>query len=119
MGLVPIESMACGTPVLTYGRQGPASTVVNGVTGWLVDTPGQMIAKALEIWHRGESGLSSDACVRQSRLFSSRRMVEELVDWIKEACPVKPARRETLSPPFLSGPMSGAPPDAELVSTGA
>jgi len=34
-GYIPVESMACGTPVLTYNKQGPSETVINGVTGWL------------------------------------------------------------------------------------
>jgi glycosyltransferase involved in cell wall biosynthesis len=88
MGLVPIESMACGTPVLTYGRQGPASTVLPNATGWLVDTPEQMVAKATEIWHRGTTGISKEACILRARQFSGIRMVDELVDWIEGACPV-------------------------------
>jgi len=88
MGLVPIESMACGTPVLTYGRQGPATTVVNNSTGWLVNTPDEMVAKATTIWRRGETGLSPEACVRRAQIFSGKRMVSELSSWIEGACPV-------------------------------
>lgn len=88
MGLVPIESMACGTPVLTYGRQGPAATVVHNATGWLVDTPDEMVAKATNIWRQGETGLSSDACVLRAQTFSGKRMVNELASWIEGACPV-------------------------------
>jgi len=90
MGLVPIESMACGTPVLTYGRQGPASTVVHNSTGWLVDTPGEMVSKATEIWRRGDTGISQDACVLQAQNFSGLRMVDELASWIEGACPLDP-----------------------------
>jgi glycosyltransferase involved in cell wall biosynthesis len=32
-GLVPIEAMAMGTPVIAYGEGGALETVVNGVTG--------------------------------------------------------------------------------------
>lgn len=88
MGLIPIESMACGTPVLTYGRQGPATTVVNNSTGWLVNTPDEMVAKATNIWRRGDTGLCPDACVPRARSFSGRRMVDELASWIEGACPV-------------------------------
>lgn len=82
MGLVPIESMACGTPVLTYNRQGPASTVIDGVTGWLVETPEELVQKAIEIWRRGETGISPTACIRRAGEFSVGRSVDELRGWI-------------------------------------
>jgi glycosyltransferase involved in cell wall biosynthesis len=82
MGLVPIESMACGTPVLTYNRQGPASTVVDGETGWLVNSPGEMVAKAVELWHRDDLGISREACVRRAEEFTVQRSVQDLLWWI-------------------------------------
>lgn len=88
LGLVPIESMACGTPVLTYGRQGPATTVVNGSTGWLVGGPDEMVSKAAEIWRRGETGISRDACVLRAQNFTGKHMVDELANWIEGSCPV-------------------------------
>lgn len=91
MGLVPIESMACGTPVLTYGRQGPACTVVDGSTGWLVATPDKMVSKAVEIWRRGDTGIFPDACVRRAQCFSGERMRDELADWIEGTYPLDPA----------------------------
>ena len=32
-GIVVVEAMACGTPVLAFGRGGAAETVIDGVTG--------------------------------------------------------------------------------------
>lgn len=32
-GIVPVEAMACGRPVIAYGKGGVAETVVDGVTG--------------------------------------------------------------------------------------
>jgi glycosyltransferase involved in cell wall biosynthesis len=37
-GIAPVESMACGRPVVALGRGGATETVVHGVTGWLVET---------------------------------------------------------------------------------
>lgn len=85
MGLVPIESMACGTPVLTYNRQGPASTVQNGKTGWLVDGPEQMVSRAIELWKRGTNGMRPEACIRRAQEFTVRRSVEELIAWIEQS----------------------------------
>lgn len=81
LGFVPIESMACGTPVLTFNRQGPASTVVDGRTGWLVGTPAELVAKAAEIWRRGDTGIPPADCVLRAREFSPRRSVAALLHW--------------------------------------
>jgi len=39
-GIVPLESMYCGTPVLAVDSGGPKETVVQGETGWLVEKEG-------------------------------------------------------------------------------
>lgn len=49
-GYVPAESMACGTPVLTYNAQGPAEIVVEGITGWLAENDEQLIKTATRLW---------------------------------------------------------------------
>jgi glycosyltransferase involved in cell wall biosynthesis len=36
-GIVPIEAQACGRPVIALGRGGALETVIDGVTGVLVD----------------------------------------------------------------------------------
>lgn len=38
-GLVMIEAMACGTPVIAYGRGSVPEIVVDGVTGFIIDPP--------------------------------------------------------------------------------
>jgi glycosyltransferase involved in cell wall biosynthesis len=38
-GIAPVESMACGRPVIALGRGGARETVEHGVTGLLVDEP--------------------------------------------------------------------------------
>jgi glycosyltransferase involved in cell wall biosynthesis len=37
-GIVPIESMACGTPVIAFNHGGPAETIVDGKTGFLIES---------------------------------------------------------------------------------
>lgn len=47
-GLVMIEAMACGTPVIAYRRGAVPEVVEEGVTGFIVDTAEQAAAKVEE-----------------------------------------------------------------------
>ena len=42
-GLVPVESMACGTPVIAFNRGAVPEIIVNGKTGFVVDSLDAMI----------------------------------------------------------------------------
>ena len=67
-GLAPLESMACGTPVLTYGQQGPGESVVDGRTGWLVSSREEFVRRAVELWNAGApSSLMVERCLERSR----------------------------------------------------
>ncbi len=49
-GLVPLESMACGTPVIATNVSGHRETVANGKVGFLVDfNPPEIAEKIMEI----------------------------------------------------------------------
>ena len=52
-GIVPVEAMACGRPVIALGRGGACETVRHGVTGWLVesDTPEAFARAMSEMMH--------------------------------------------------------------------
>lgn len=54
-GYVPVESMACGTPVLTYNRQGPRESVIDGTTSWLANSDEELVGLALKMWREGYS----------------------------------------------------------------
>lgn len=67
-GLIPLESMACGTPVLTYGVQGPAESVLDRRTGWLVQSPEEFARRALELWNEGfPSAWMVEQCLARAR----------------------------------------------------
>lgn len=68
-GLVPVESMACGTPVLTYHDQGPGETVLDGFTGWLVPGRAEFADAARRIFERGYPSGMQSACVEHSEWF--------------------------------------------------
>jgi len=55
-GMVGVEAMACGVPVVSVDRGGPAETIVDGETGYLVppERPGAIAARVIELLRDGE-----------------------------------------------------------------
>lgn len=79
-GYIPLESMACGTPVLTYGMQGPSEYVIDGKTGWLLNNREQFIKKAVEIWEKGYPSKMRNLCAKEATKFDRRVYSEK---WFK------------------------------------
>jgi glycosyltransferase involved in cell wall biosynthesis len=65
-GYVPIESMACGTPVLTYDMQGPSEYVVDKHAGWLVHSDDEMVRRAVQLWEQGYEPIIRRNCVESA-----------------------------------------------------
>jgi glycosyltransferase involved in cell wall biosynthesis len=84
-GYIPVESMACGTPVLTYNRQGPSETVVNDVTGWLVDTKEEVTRLAVRLWKRGYSSTMRKEARRRALLFNVKSITQKWFQVIEGA----------------------------------
>lgn len=71
--LVAMEAMACGTPVIAFRRGALPEVVADGETGFLIDTPDQMV----EIIAR-TSDIDLRACrSRAETRFSAMRMARE------------------------------------------
>ncbi len=71
-GLVMIEAMACGTPVLSYRAGSVPEVMVDGLTGFVVDNDGDAIAAAARL-----SSLDRAAIRREfERRFTARSMAE-------------------------------------------
>ncbi|PVX23147.1 MAG: hypothetical protein CW716_12830 [Candidatus Bathyarchaeum sp.] len=83
-GYIPIESMACGTPVLTYNKQGPSESVVNGSTGWLVNNDEELLDTALKIWKDGYPQKIRQNCIARSELFDSKKISDELIELFRK-----------------------------------
>jgi len=47
LGLVPLESMACGTPVIGVKEGGVRESIIDGQTGILIDRDAQALADAV------------------------------------------------------------------------
>ncbi|MDQ7041453.1 MAG: glycosyltransferase family 4 protein [Rhodothermus sp.] len=73
-GIVPVEAMACGTPVIAYGRGGVRETVVEGETGlfFYEQTPGAL-KEAIERFEDLEASLSIERIRLQAEQFSIAR----------------------------------------------
>jgi glycosyltransferase involved in cell wall biosynthesis len=71
-GLVMIEAMACGTPVIAYRRGSVAEIVVDGLTGFIVDSFDELLVAA----HRVEA-IDRAECRRHVEAhFSVERMAD-------------------------------------------
>lgn len=81
-GLVPVESMACGTPVLTYSKQGPRDTVLPGRTGWHVQSSTQLADAARGIWRDGYPEAVREVCVSRAAEYSLSHVTEMWRDLI-------------------------------------
>ncbi len=68
-GYIPLESIACGTPVLTYGFQGPGEYIINGLTGWLVESDEELVKLTLWLWKNGYPPRMRIRCVKEASKF--------------------------------------------------
>jgi glycosyltransferase involved in cell wall biosynthesis len=76
-GYIPVESMACGTPVLTYNRQGPLETVIDGKTGWLADSNKKMLTLGLNHWKKGYGNELRTTCRQRALMFDTDRILKQ------------------------------------------
>jgi glycosyltransferase involved in cell wall biosynthesis len=83
-GYIPVESMACGTPVLTYNRQGPSETVTNGVTGWLVNTPEEIAYSTVRLWRNGYTSTMRREARKRALFFNVKRITEKWLQIVEE-----------------------------------
>jgi glycosyltransferase involved in cell wall biosynthesis len=69
-GLVMIEAMACGTPVIAYNRGSVAEIIDDGLTGFIVEDESSAVAAVGRL-----GGLNRDAVRKQFEArFTARRM---------------------------------------------
>lgn len=97
-GLVPVEAMACGTPVVALARGGALETVRDGVTGLLYpagDDPIDDLVEAIAAFE-AHGAWSPDACAAHARRFSRGRFAT--------------AMQRVVEPPGGSAPTTNATP---------
>lgn len=78
-GLVPVEAMACGRPVIGLGTGGLTETVVDGETGCLHTEQNAMsLVAAMRRFESIEASLTADACVARAATFGVARFRTEM-----------------------------------------
>lgn len=81
-GIVVVEALACGTPVVALGQGGARDTVQPGLTGRLVAEQ-QPVAFASAITELLQDPPAPSACRQQAVRFSRDRFSVELLDWVR------------------------------------
>jgi glycosyltransferase involved in cell wall biosynthesis len=77
-GIVMIEAMACGTPVVAFNRGSVNEVIDEGITGYKVDTTGEMIATLANI-----NQLSRTTCRQQAmKRFSVAVIARQYLDMV-------------------------------------
>lgn len=88
-GITPVEAMACGKPVLAYGKGGILETVIPGVTGELFSEPTiDSMEDALGRLIMNHPNYKPMTIRKHANLFSKDRFVENIQDVIKKEVPV-------------------------------
>ncbi len=88
-GIVPVESMAAGTPVIGLNQGGVKETVVDGKTGVLFNDPTvdcliSAIKKFDRTYRSDKTNKTYMACVNQAEKFSKERFVKEIRSFVEE-----------------------------------
>lgn len=88
-GIVPLEAMACGRPVIALGRGGALDTVRDGETGLLfAEQTADGLARALERFERElEPRLDPQAIAAHARGFSAETFRWGMWSAIRRAAP--------------------------------
>jgi glycosyltransferase involved in cell wall biosynthesis len=82
-GILPVESMACGTPVIAFGKGGARETVLDGETGLFFEE--QSIAAMIEAVQRFERvEWDPEKCRKRAEFFSRERFNTEFRQFVRE-----------------------------------
>lgn len=82
-GITPIESQACGRPVIAYAKGGALETVIDGVTGVLFKE--QSVESLIEAIQKFEKmKIAKGSCRKNAERFSNERYDVEMKRFIEE-----------------------------------
>ncbi|GAM04442.1 glycosyltransferase [Novosphingobium sp. MBES04] len=85
-GMIPVEVMASGRPVIAYGRGGALETVVEGETGlFFHENSAPALNAALTRFESWEADFVPEAAVRQARRFSPEVFRTRFLETVERA----------------------------------
>ncbi len=94
-GLVMIEAMACGTPVVAWRRGSVPEVIEDGLTGIVVDSVAEAINRLDELLQFDRSTIRR----RFEERFSAQRMARETLELYREACSSRSSKESSASAP--------------------
>jgi len=87
-GIMPVESMAVGTPVIALRSGGVVETVVDGKTGVFFDEPTvESLTRAIKKFEK--MNIKSEDCIKQAKKFSKKRFKREIKEFVKNHAKAK------------------------------
>jgi glycosyltransferase involved in cell wall biosynthesis len=91
-GIVPVEAMACGRPVIAFGAGGALETVVDGVTGlFFHEQTVASLNEAIERFEAQEQTFQQEAIRKHASTFQKSVFKQRFADFIAEVS--NPAER--------------------------
>jgi glycosyltransferase involved in cell wall biosynthesis len=85
-GIVPVEAMASGRPIIAYRKGGALETVVEGITGLFFDqqTPESLI-QAIEQYEATDQQFNSERIIQHSQNFSQETFTTKIQQFVETA----------------------------------
>lgn len=87
-GITPLESMACGTPVIAYGSGGILDSVIPGKTGiTFPEQTADSVVEAIKTFESGSHSITPLTARKQAEQFSREKFQKKFLSTIKEWMP--------------------------------
>jgi len=84
-GITPVEAMACGKPVIAYGKGGVTESVVDGITGVFFKEPTvSSLEQAVATFYEQESTFDADIIHERAEQFSRKAFQEQFKNIVDE-----------------------------------
>jgi glycosyltransferase involved in cell wall biosynthesis len=86
-GIIPVEAMACGTPVIAFNKGGAGESVIDNKTGIFFDeqTPGSII-KAVERFEKTNDTFEPEFISKYAQKFSRNNFEDKVKSFVDEKC---------------------------------
>ena len=120
-GITPVEAMACGTPVIAYGRGGATDSVIDGHTGlFFHEQSTSAIVNAIKQFEATQDDFDPHAIRRHAETFRPERFREEIAALVEREWAAFQHRKR---PPLFRGPhlaptIAEEPPEFTHASAG-